>query len=69
MRQLEFGLLILNVIAGYQPSQPTQAEDILALAQTIREEVAVILPPEYHRFPHSFSHIFAGGYGGGLLQL
>ena len=27
----------------------------------VRERVAVIRPPAYNRFPHSFSHVFAGG--------
>jgi len=30
--------------------------------------VAVIVPPEWHRFPHSFSHIFAGGYAAGYYS-
>jgi len=45
------------------------AKTILQLLDDVRSEVAVLIPPEYNRFPHSFSHIFAGGYGAGLLQL
>jgi hypothetical protein len=34
----------------------------------VRKEVAVVTPPEWNRFPHSFSHIFAGGYGAGYYS-
>jgi oligopeptidase A len=30
-----------------------------------RDEVAVLFPPDFYRFQHSFSHIFAGGYAAG----
>ena len=26
------------------------------------------MPPEWNRFPHSFSHIFGGGYGAGYYS-
>jgi oligopeptidase A len=26
------------------------------------------MPPEYNRFPHAFSHIFAGGYAAGYYS-
>ena len=35
---------------------------------TVRQEVAVIHPPAWHRFPNSFSHIFAGGYAAGYYS-
>ena len=31
-------------------------------------EVAVILPPEWNRMAHTFSHIFAGGYSAGYYS-
>jgi hypothetical protein len=34
----------------------------------VRREVAVVIPPEYNRFPHGFSHIFAGGYAAGYYS-
>jgi oligopeptidase A len=34
----------------------------------VRREVAVIHPPAWHRFPNSFSHIFAGGYAAGYYS-
>jgi oligopeptidase A len=34
----------------------------------VRREVAVVEPPSFNRFPHSFSHIFAGGYAAGYYS-
>ena len=34
----------------------------------VRREVAVLAPPEWNRFPQSFSHIFAGGYAAGYYS-
>src|SRR3546814_700349 len=34
----------------------------------VRKEVAVLFPPAWHRFPHNFSHLFAGGYGAGYYS-
>jgi len=34
----------------------------------VRREVAVVVPPAWHRFPNTFSHIFAGGYGAGYYS-
>ena len=34
----------------------------------IRSQVAVITPPEFNRFQHGFSHIFAGGYAAGYYS-
>jgi oligopeptidase A len=41
---------------------------MLALLDQVRAEVAVVLPPEYNRFPQQFSHIFAGGYAAGYYS-
>ena len=40
----------------------------LQLLDEVRAEVAVLIPPAFHRFPHSFSHIFAGGYAAGYYS-
>ena len=34
----------------------------------VRREVAVIQPPEWNRFAHGFTHIFAGGYAAGYYS-
>jgi len=34
----------------------------------VRAKFSLIKPPEYNRFQHGFSHIFAGGYGAGYYS-
>ncbi|MBI3901632.1 MAG: M3 family metallopeptidase [Nitrosomonadales bacterium] len=41
---------------------------ILQLLDEVRNEVAVLIPPAFNRFPNSFSHIFAGGYAAGYYS-
>jgi len=41
---------------------------VLALLDRVRDEVAVNVPPAFNRFPHQFSHIFAGGYAAGYYS-
>ncbi len=65
VRQLEFALFDLRLHAEYDPANPREALDLLA---EVRREVAVVVPPEWHRFPNSFSHIFAGGYAAGYYS-
>ncbi|MBI4755970.1 MAG: M3 family metallopeptidase [Betaproteobacteria bacterium] len=64
-RQLEFALFDLLLHSGFDPDGPRTVLDLL---ETVRDEVAVVRPPEWNRFPHSFSHIFAGGYGAGYYS-
>lgn len=65
LRQLEFSLFDFKLHTQYQLDNEI---DVLAFAQQIRSQVAVIQPPSYQRFPHSFSHIFAGGYAAGYFS-
>lgn len=65
VRQLEFSLFDLLLHSTYDPAD---ARSVLELLAEVRREVAVIVPPEWHRFPNSFSHIFAGGYGAGYFS-
>lgn len=64
VRQLEFGLFDMLLHSRYQPAQ----ENVLQLLERVRSEVAVNFPPEWNRFPHQFSHIFAGGYAAGYYS-
>jgi oligopeptidase A len=34
----------------------------------VRDEVAVLPPPAWHRGPHAFTHIFSGGYAAGYYS-
>lgn len=65
LRQVEFSLSDFELHAFYDPEN---IEDLLDLSKRIREEVAVTMPPEYNRFMHGFSHIFAGGYAAGYFS-
>jgi len=65
MRQLEFALFDLRMHAEYSPERGGRVLEILT---EVRREVAVVPVPEWNRFPHSFGHIFAGGYAAGYYS-
>ena len=65
VRQLEFSLFDFRLHMEYDPAKGAQVYDIL---NEVREQVAVMKPPSFNRFPHSFSHIFAGGYAAGYYS-
>ncbi|KAF0164644.1 MAG: oligopeptidase A [Rhodocyclaceae bacterium] len=65
LRQVEFGLFDLLLHADFVPGGRRSFMDLLA---EVRREVAVLVPPEWNRFPHSFSHIFGGGYAAGYYS-
>ena len=65
MRQLEYALFDFRLHAEYDPERGSRA---LQLLDEVRGEVALIAPPGYNRLPHSFSHIFAGGYAAGYYS-
>ena len=63
LRQIEFSLFDLELHSSIAPDMTA-----LDLARDVRSRVAVIFPPDYNRFPNSFSHIFAGGYAAGYYS-
>lgn len=65
VRQVEFSLFDMLV---HNRSQGLSIAEVLTQLDQVRDEVAVIRPPPWHRFPHSFSHLFAGGYGAGYYS-
>ena len=65
VRQIEFALFDFRLHHEYDPARGGRT---LELLDEVRNEVAVIRPPAWHRFPHSFTHIFAGGYGAGYYS-
>ncbi|MDA8256960.1 MAG: M3 family metallopeptidase [Betaproteobacteria bacterium] len=65
LRQIEFGLFDLLLHSEFVPGTGRNFMDLLAV---VRKEVAVLPPPEWNRFPHSFSHIFGGGYAAGYYS-
>ncbi|MGB1237096.1 MAG: M3 family metallopeptidase [Pseudomonadales bacterium] len=64
VRQLEFSIfdyrLHLEHISGAPNVQP--------LLDSVREQVAAVIPPQENRFQNGFSHIFAGGYAAGYYS-
>lgn len=65
MRQLEFAIFDFRIHLEYDEKRGGQIYQIL---NEVREQVSVIKPPSFNRFPHSFSHIFAGGYAAGYYS-
>ncbi|MGQ8776730.1 oligopeptidase A [Serratia sp. NA_112.1] len=65
LRQLEFGLFDFRMHAEYSPEKGAQVLPTLA---EVKKMVAVVPSPSWGRFPHAFSHIFAGGYAAGYYS-
>ena len=65
VRQLEFALFDFRLHLEYDPDRGARIYEIL---DEVRRQVAVVRPPSFNRFPHSFSHIFAGGYAAGYYS-
>jgi oligopeptidase A len=64
-RQLELGLFDFRLHLEFDPAHGARA---LELLREVREEVAVVIPPAWQRMPHTFGHIFAGGYAAGYYS-
>ncbi|HQR23251.1 MAG TPA: M3 family metallopeptidase [Steroidobacteraceae bacterium] len=65
VRQLEFALFDFRLHAEHVPGAPPRIAETL---EEVRREVAVVRPPAFNRFPHSFQHIFSGGYAAGYYS-
>ncbi|MEJ2362719.1 MAG: oligopeptidase A [Gammaproteobacteria bacterium] len=65
LRQLEFALFDFRLHAEYDPARGAAVQ---ALLDSVRQQVAVLVPPSFNRFQHSFTHIFAGGYAAGYYS-
>ena len=65
VRQIEFSLFDMRLHSSFDPAGKQTALDVL---EQVRDEVAVLRPPAWNRFPNSFSHIFAGGYSAGYYS-
>jgi oligopeptidase A len=63
LRQVEFALFDMRIHS--EPDAPQRIQQIL---DEVRQEVAVLIPPNFNRFQHAFSHIFAGGYSAGYYS-
>jgi oligopeptidase A len=47
---------------------PEKGAQILPTLAEVKKMVAVVPSPSWGRFPHAFSHIFAGGYAAGYYS-
>jgi oligopeptidase A len=63
LRQLQFGLFDFRL----HMTQPSEGI-VLETLNKVRDEVSVFATPDWVRTPHSFSHIFAGGYAAGYYS-
>ena len=65
VRQLEFALFDFRLHMEFDEREENQ---IARLLDEVRDQVAVVRPPAWNRFAHSFGHIFGGGYAAGYYS-
>ncbi len=65
LRQVEFSLFDMLI---HTQNHGLSISAVLDTLDLVRQEVALLTPPAWHRFPHAFSHLFAGGYGAGYYS-
>lgn len=65
VRQIEFSLFDMLLHSDFAEFTANTA---LQLLEKVRDEVAVVRPPEWNRFPNNFTHIFSGGYAAGYYS-
>jgi oligopeptidase A len=65
VRQLEFALFDLRI---HSENAPQDSDAVMRTLADVRAHVAVVHPPAFNRFPHSFQHIFSGGYAAGYYS-
>ncbi len=65
VRQIEFSLFDMRLHSEFDADGSLT---VLQLLEQVRDEVAVVRPPAYNRFPNNFAHIFAGGYAAGYYS-
>ena len=64
LRQLEFSIVDISL----HSSNIQSIDDARVLVKTVRDKIAVIIPPHFDRSLNSFGHIFAGGYAAGYYS-
>lgn len=63
LRQLEFSIFDFELHATHGDGR-----SVLEVLEAVRDEVAVMRPPQWNRFANGFAHIFAGGYAAGYYS-
>ncbi|CAJ0992475.1 oligopeptidase A [Pantoea sp. Nvir] len=64
-RQLELGLFDFLLHTQFDPGNNDQ---ILETVRKVKNIIVQVPSPEWSRFPHTFSHIFAGNYAAGYYS-
>lgn len=65
VRQLQFALFDFRLHTEFDPEVAHQTQTIL---DQVRQQLFIFPTPEFNRFQHGFSHIFAGGYAAGYYS-
>ncbi|AAU37806.1 oligopeptidase A [[Mannheimia] succiniciproducens] len=65
LRQLEFGIFDFRLHDNYKPGKANQILDTL---NAVKDQVSVVKAVDWARTPHSFGHIFSGGYAAGYYS-
>ena len=65
VRQLEFAIFDFRLHLEFASKNELNIQKLL---DDVRKNVSVVKTPEFNRFQHSFSHIFAGGYSAGYYS-
>ena len=65
LKQIEMAMFDMRVHSDFDPKGE---KSIMQLLDEVRNEVAVTRPPEWHRFPNAFRHIFSGAYSAGYYS-
>lgn len=64
VRQVELALFDFKLHQELYKSE----DEVQTLLDSVRQNFAVMTPPEYNKFQNGFSHIFAGGYAAGYYS-
>jgi oligopeptidase A len=65
LRQVEFALFDMRLHAEFDPARGGRVYEVL---HEVRAHVSVVPIPPWNRYPHSFGHIFSGGYAAGYYS-
>jgi len=65
LRQVEFSLIDMHLHYDFNPASEQTVQNLI---DDVREKFAVLIPPSFNRFQHSFGHIFSGGYAAGYYS-
>jgi oligopeptidase A len=67
LRHCEFALFDMRLHLEGVAASPVNdtAVDVQAMAVAVAAEVSLFTPPPFLRYPHTFTHLFDGGYAAG----